>query len=330
MGVSLVESIAAWKKIVAYYQNNLPNTPIPEVNRRQALLPRGARLLENDRGTAPGIIGRVGNCRVICMPGVPHEMFAMLDRVEKALTTWYPSLRPPTIGEVWFAGIGESTAQEHIGDLLSEQDPQVGITVSEHGHITLCVVGAAEVVSKRVSALKHVLKPWLLPAPGVAASLVRVLSRRKLTIATAESCTCGQVVAKLGAVAGTSAMLRESIVAYHPQVKTQRLGVTAATIRRHGIVSETVAATMAQGMRVYAKADYAIATTGVAGPSGGTAAIPVGTVCLAVADAKGVITRMIRVRGGRERVQTRAAAHALILAYEVVVGRVRTKATRPD
>ncbi len=327
MGVSLIESIVAWKKIVQYYKNNLPNTPIPEVNKRQAQLPRGAKLLDNDRGTAPGIIGRVGNCRVACLPGVPHEMYAMLDRLDTYLPTWFARLQPPYISEVWFAGIGESAAQEHIGDLLTENNPRVGITVSEQGHITLRVVGTAIEVQERIAALKKVLKPWLLPAAGLAPSLVRLLGRRRQTITTAESCTCGHVVAKLGAVPGASAILRESLIAYHEQVKSLRLHVTPACIKKHGIVSEAVAAAMAVGMRKHAKADYAIATTGVAGPSGGTPSTPVGTVCFAVADAQGVVTRMIRVRGGRERVQTRAAAHALVLAYEVAAGRVRTKST---
>jgi nicotinamide-nucleotide amidase len=328
MRVPLKERPEAWEKIVAWYQANLPTRPLPESNRRQALMPRGAQLLDNDRGTAPGILARVGRCRVACMPGVPHEMMAMVEGLEKYLQVWFPRLRPPTISEIWFAGIGESAAQEHIGDLLTEHHPQVGITVSERGHITLRVVGTAQEVRARVMALKRVLKPWILPAPGPAASLVRLLGRRRQTISAAESCTCGQVVAQLGAVAGASAILRESLVAYHEQVKTKRLGVSAETIRRHGIVSEVVAAAMAVGMRRLAKADYAIATTGVAGPGGGSKAVAVGTVCMAIADANGVISKTIRVRGDRDRVQQRAAAHALVLAYEVAAGRSRTKPIR--
>jgi nicotinamide-nucleotide amidase len=327
MGVPLRERAAAWDQIVSWYQANLPTRPLPESNRRQALMPRSAEILDNDRGTAPGILARVGRCRVACMPGVPHEMFAMVERLEGYLAKWFPRLRPPSIQEIWFAGIGESAAQEHIGGLLTEHNPQVGITVSERGHITMRVVGTATEVRARIQALKRVLKPWLLPAPGPAASLVKLLGRRQQTITAAESCTCGQVAGQIGAIAGASAILRETMVAYHEQVKIKRLGVTAACIKRHGIVSESVAAAMALGMRRLAAADYAIATTGVAGPDGGSKSIPVGTVCVAIADANGVVTKTIRVRGGRDRVQQRAAAHALVLAYEVVIGRVQTKPT---
>ncbi len=325
MGVKLSERPAAWARIRRWYRTNLPTRPIPEINRRQALAPRDAELLVNDRGTAPGLSARVGRCRVACMPGVPHEMMAMLARLDRPLKRWFPRLRRPAIGEVWIAGVGESAAQELIGDLLTEQHPQVGITVSEKGHITLRVVGTASEVKDRTRALRHALAPYLLPADGPAASLVTLLAKDGRTIAAAESCTCGQVVAQLGAIAGASAVLRESLVAYHEGVKRARLGVTPALLRRRGVVSEAVAAAMALGMRRHARADLAIATTGVAGPGGGTPATPVGTVCMAVADRSGVAVKTIRVRGSRERVQARAAAQALVLAFEVACGRLGTR-----
>ena len=100
--------------------------------------------------------------------------------------------------------------------------------------------------------------------------------------------------------------------------------ITPALLRRHGVVSEQVAAAMAQGMRRHARADLAIATTGVAGPGGGTSTTPVGTVCMAVADRSGVAVKTIRIRGTRERVQARAAAQALVMAFEVACGRLAT------
>lgn len=322
MGVALEERPEAWAFIQAWYQRNRPTRPIPEINRRQALLPVGAVLIDNDRGTAPGMLAQVGRARVACMPGVPHEMFAMLDSLHPRLGDWFPAIAPPVIAEVWISGIGESAAQELIGDLLTEHDPQVGITVSELGHITLRVVGKAAAVKARVAALRKALKAHLIPAAGPAPSLVALLTKRKQTIAAAESCTCGHVAAQLGAAPGASAVLRESLVAYHPRVKTATLGVPASLIRRFGVVSEEVAAAMAAGMRLLAKADLAIATTGVAGPGGGNAAVPVGTVCIAIADRRGVVVRTTRIAGTRERVQRRAAAQALVWALEVALGRL--------
>ena len=329
MGVDLVERPAAWQRIRRWYRTNLPSRPLPEINRRQALAPVGAQLLANDRGTAPGLMVRRGAARIACLPGVPHEMMAMLERLDRPLARWFPRLRRPVIGEVWLAGIGESAAQELIGNLLTEQHPQVGITVSEKGHLTLRVVGTRSEVFARQRALRRALAPYLLPAAGPAASLVTLLAQEGRTIAAAESCTCGQVVAQLGAIAGASAVLRESLVAYHAEVKRARLGIAPALLKRHGVVSEAVAAAMATGMRRHARSDLAIATTGVAGPGGGSDEIPVGTVCVAVADRHGVVTRTIRVRGTRERVQARAAAQALVMAFEVAIGRLATRSANP-
>jgi nicotinamide-nucleotide amidase len=324
MGVELGERPEALAHVRGWFAAARPGKPMPEVNRRQALMPPGSAMLANDRGTAPGILARIGGCQVACLPGVPHEMKAMLDRLGETLGALVPGLRPPAIGEVWLAGIGESSAQELIGDLLTERDPQVGITVSELGHITLRVVGEKAAVKRRVAELKRPLRPHLLDAAGLAPGLVALLARRGHTIAAAESCTCGHVVAQLGAVPGASAVLREALVAYHAGVKRRRLGVPAALIRRHGVVSEPVAAAMAAGMRRLARADLAVATTGIAGPDGGSPDRPVGTLCIAVADRDGTIAKTIHLGGDRERVQRRGAAQALQLAWEVASGKAAT------
>jgi nicotinamide-nucleotide amidase len=321
MGVELVEDPAAWRQVQAAYRR-LRIVRVPAVNRRQALRPAGSRLLANDRGTAPGLLARVGDVHVACVPGVPHEMQAMVASLAERLPRLLGLGRPPDLRELWIAGIGESAAQELIGDLLSERDPQVGITVNELGHATFRVVGRPAQVRARIAALRRAVRPYLLPLPGLAPSLVGLLTRRRWTITAAESCTCGHVAAQLGAVPGASAVLRESLVAYHVAVKTARLGVGPLLIARHGVVSLEVAGAMAEGARRAGGADLAIATTGVAGPDGGSAAVPVGSVALAVASSRGTATRLVRVGGSRERVQRRAAAHALLLAWEVASGRL--------
>ncbi len=319
----LVERPAAWRHIIRLYAQFRPGAPVPEVNRRQALFPAAAEMLANDRGTALGLLGRVGTCWVACVPGVPHEMEAMVGRLLRRLPRLVPGLRAPTVGELCFAGLGESAAQERIPGLLSEHDPLVGITVSELGHITLRAVGTAAQVRRRIAELRNPLQPWLLPRPGLAASLVHELAAAKATIACAESCTAGHAAAQLLAVPGASAILRESLIAYHAKVKSARLGVPAALIRRHGVVSEAVARAMAEGMRERSGADLAIATTGLAGPDGGTAELPVGTVWLAAATATTTTARRVRIRGTRLRVQQRAAAEALYQAWSAWRGDCR-------
>ncbi len=314
MGVALVEHAASLRMVRSYFDRS--GRAMPEVNRRQALLPAGARMLDNDRGTAPGMLGRIGGAWLACMPGVPHEMVAMLARLGPRLGRLLPGLRPPTVGEVWFSGIGESGAQQLIPGLLTERDPQVGITVNELGHITVRVVGKPRAVRARVRELEAALRAYLLPEPGLAPSVVAALLAKKATITTAESCTCGHLAAAIGAIPGASAVLRQGVVAYHAAVKTAALGVDPMLIAAHGVVSEAVARAMAEGARASARAEIAAATTGIAGPDGGTSEIPVGTVWVAVADARGSQARRHQVRGERQLVQRRGTAYALQLVWE--------------
>src|ERR1043165_8697844 len=138
----------------------------PASNRRQALVPQGADILANDRGTAPGLLARVGDTWVACFPGVPHEMQAMTGVLDGHLARLVRGLRPPVVGELYLAGIGESDAQERIAGLMTEREPQVGITASELGHLCLRVVGGPGQVARRLRELRAQVKGWLLPAAG--------------------------------------------------------------------------------------------------------------------------------------------------------------------
>jgi len=317
--VPLVASASAWRAILRFYRLNLPTRSVPASNRRQAMLPAGGQVIPNDCGTAPGMLMKLDAAWVACLPGVPHEMQAMATWLDRRLSRLVAGLRPPHLVEVAFAGMGESAAQDQLGGLLTAQDPQVGITVNEGGYITLRVLGERRQVEARAAELRRCLGAAVLPAASVAASLVSTLAAAGATITTAESCTGGQVAGLLTAVPGASAVLREGLIAYHAEVKSARLGVSAAALA-HGVVSEAVVRAMADGARRRAKADLAIATTGIAGPEGGTAAVPVGTVWLAASGPRGTLTKCMLVKGTRDRVQCRAAAQALVLAWEAWTG----------
>ncbi|TVR42518.1 MAG: CinA family nicotinamide mononucleotide deamidase-related protein [Planctomycetota bacterium] len=324
-GVPLRQSASAWKQIQAYYGRVRPGEAVPESNRRQALTPRGAQLLRNDRGTAPGLAVAVAESWLVALPGVPVEMYAMLERLAPRLATWFPQHRIPVVQELHLCGLGESAVQDQLGDLL-EGDGRlsVGITAHEAGHITIRVVGSASAGRRRLAACAALLGPWVLPEAGVVPSLVHVLRRRGLTISAAESCTCGQVAALLGAVPGVSAVLEESLITYANQAKIRYLGVSDWLIEQNGVVSEACAQAMAEGMRLRSGADLAVATTGIAGPDGGTRAKPVGSVWIAVASRQGLSTRCLQLHGDRQRIQRRAAIAALRLAWEHVRRPART------
>lgn len=327
MGVELREHAPSWAAIVRRYTQVAPGRDIPPNNRRQALLPRGAQPVANDRGTAPGVSATVkaSNRRtsVLVLPGVPHEMKAMAERQVEVLSLKFPGLARPTIAEIWFAGIGESAAQQRLGDLLTECSPQVGITVSELGHITIRIVGKPREVASRARQVRSCLTDFLLPEATVAASVVARLNKQKGIITAAESCTGGHVAALLTAVAGASQVFHESLVSYHSRVKAQRLGVSAQIISA-GVISEDCARAMAAGALARSSATIAVATTGIAGPDGGTTQIPVGTVWLAVATKRGTAARKVLIQGTRERIQARAATAAVQLVWDILIGRIVT------
>lgn len=327
LGVELREHGPSWAAIVRRYTQVAPGRDIPPNNRRQALVPRGAKTLANDRGTAPGVLATVktGSRRtlVAVFPGVPHEMKAMATRVVERLPQHFSNLTRPSITEIWLAGTGESAAQQRLGDLLTEANPQVGITVSELGHITIRIVGKPRQVATTARKIRACLGEFLLPESTVAASVVAHVAKHGGTLTAAESCTGGHVAALITAVPGASTVFRESLVSYHVSAKASRLGVSAEIIEQ-GVVREACARAMAIGALSRSLATIAVATTGIAGPTGGTTETPVGTVWLAVATKRGTAARKVMIQGTRERIQARAATAAMQLVWDILIGRTVT------
>jgi nicotinamide-nucleotide amidase len=146
---------------------------------------------------------------------------------------------------------------------------------------------------------------------SLGAAVVRVLTRRKMTLATAESCTGGAIASSITSVPGSSAMFMGSVVAYDNRVKQEMLGVSSVSLEEHGAVSEEVVVQMAQGARKRLRTDYAVATSGVAGPSGGTEEKPVGTVWIALAGPSGVEAKCLSLGNSRDRNIERSMREAL-------------------
>ncbi len=311
----------AWKQIETFFRRRFPDRVIVESNKRQALMPKGARILRNDRGTAPGLSLRIGASMVACFPGVPHEMKSMVERALPQLAKHIASWKQPYTESASFAGIGESRVQEELGALLGGTNPRMGITAQESGHICIRATGSKSTASKRMGKIRRILRDSLLPEENLAASVVASCGKRGWTLSAAESCTCGAVIQAIGSIAGASAVVRESIITYHNDSKEQRLGVSADMLQREGAVSEAVVAAMATGVAQWSGATIGMATSGIAGPDGGSKNKPVGTVWLAVSVKGKVVTQLVHISGTRQRVQERAAAMCLLLAWETLQGR---------
>jgi nicotinamide-nucleotide amidase len=318
-GVELVFHQESFDKIQQMFTRR--NRIMPERNRVQALHPKDAVVIPNNYGTAPGIYQRIGNCHVFALPGVPSEMKAMFEEQVK------PHLAKLGIGggvlvqrKINCFGTGESHIEEKLYDLTRRGHvPEVGITVAD-ATISLRILAKAETheaAQAQIAPVEKVIRERLgdlvfgVDDEDLQHAVLRLLAKKRLTLATAESVTCGLVARKIGQVPGASEWFRGGIVAYQNQVKTDVLGVPAKLIEDHDVISAPVVEAMAIGVRTLLKTDLAVSTVGLAGPGGGTSDKPVGLVSVGLAWEGGVKSQSFSWVGTREEIQSRTAKLAL-------------------
>ena len=313
-GRPLEFSAPAWSAIRARFRKF--RIPMAANNRRQAFLPRGARLLPNPLGSAPGFEIASGVRRFFALPGPPREMIPMLRR--SVLPRLSPQGKPFKLWEATVFGMPEGTVDEIVAPIVRRGGASYGITVSG-GVIRLSVKSAKGSPAAVGRAISKALGIHLVGPGNLEQTVADLLLRSKRTIAVAESCTGGQIVDRLTDCPGISASLLEGWICYSNAAKTARLGVPGDLIRRHGAVSGEVAASMAEGAARAAGADVGVATTGIAGPSGGSRAKPVGLVWHAV--HYGGRTRVERREfpGERADVKRRASNLALDLVRRALL-----------
>jgi nicotinamide-nucleotide amidase len=254
---------------------------------RQAMVPEGARVLPNDNGTAPGlhIPGRDGIPDIFLLPGPPRELQPM------ATAHLIPFLREKTSGQdrhecriYRVVGMGESLLEAKVGlELSKRSDLEVGYCARPN-EVDFRLIGPKAVLDAVESLVLEVVGDHLLPMEdySMEESIVRMLTERHLTLATAESCTGGLLANRITDVPGASTVFLEGFVTYSNASKTALLGVPAKLISAHGAVSEQVVRAMAEGVLAKSGATHALATTGIAGPGGGSEEKPVGTVWFAL------------------------------------------------
>ncbi len=302
-----------------------------ESNARQAAFPEGSTPIPNAWGTAPGIRAEAGQAVVYCLPGVPGEMRPMFS--EAVL----PELRARGGGVVILTetvvcfGTGESRIGEQIADLMAPgRDVSVGTTAAGGVIGIRLAVRAPDVGNGRrlldrdIQEIRRRLGSLVIGLGDATLEGVvgRLLTERGLTISTAESCSGGLLAKRLTDVPGSSAYFTRGLVTYANEAKIDLLGVPAEMIERHGAVSPEVVRAMAEGCRQRSGTDFALATTGVAGPSGGTPAKPVGLVYFGLADMEGSVSRELRLGGHllRAGIRDRACSAALNLLRRRLLG----------
>jgi nicotinamide-nucleotide amidase len=305
---------------------------MPEINRRQAMVPDGAAVLLNPHGTAPGLWIETGGKCIALMPGPPREMKPMLAQiVEQRLRTRTGGvqLRRRVLK---IAGRSESRVEELTQPSYSrwrDETPPIETTIlAAPGQIELHLsargddeAALAAVLDRGEAAIRQILPNDVFSADGRSLEEVtgELLRERRLRIALAESCTGGLATSRLTDVSGSSDYVERAVVAYSNAAKTELLGVPADLIAAHGAVSEQVAAAMASGIRGRAGVDIGVGITGVAGPTGGTDAKPVGMVCIGVA-FETVAARTFKFPGNRELIKTFAAFTAIDMVRRTLLG----------
>jgi nicotinamide-nucleotide amidase len=317
LGVPLVEDAESAARIRRLFA--ALGREMPENNLKQALVPAGATIIPNPLGTAPGYRWTHDAKHVVVLPGVPREMKPMM---EETVLPWVRALRGGD--EVYLArvfqtfGLTESGLDEMVAGVVDPAEGRVSFRAS-FPEVSLRVVvhGRAEEAAVRLEALAERLRarigPYVYGEGAVTMEEVvgRLMRERGLTLGLAESCTGGLIGHRLTNVPGSSAYLRGGVVAYGNGAKRALLGVRRETLETHGAVSEETAGEMAAGARRTFEAALAVSTTGIAGPDGGTPDKPVGTVCLGLASAAGVVTRRYQLWGTRDWVKLLASQVAL-------------------
>jgi nicotinamide-nucleotide amidase len=302
--------------------------PIGENNRRQAMLPRGSFVLVNPNGTAPGFVAvRADGKFVACMPGVPREMKPMLaERLVPWLVERYGLQSAIYTRTLHTVGIGESDLDARIEPIFRAlENPKIAMLAHEFKVDVKMMAkardrAAADALFAPVETqLRELIGAGIfgVDEETLQSALIARLVARGQTLATAESITGGAIADSIVRVPGASQCFRGGVVAYDNAVKTQLLGVDAGVLREHGAVSEEVARAMALGACRNVGVDIAVATTGIAGPTGATAGKPVGLVYVAVGTSAGETTvRRLTLPGNRDDIRRRATVGALNLLWQ--------------
>ena len=291
LGVELILNEASLEVIRALMEKR--GRKMAPLNRVQAMHPAGTEIIANTCGTAPGIKARLNRATIYVVPGVPREMRAMFAQVvAPALDGVSPSRRTILTAKINTFGDGESNVGQALGELCArDRNPLVGTTVAD-GIVSVRVRSEFDDASQAQTALEETLSqieaklgPIVFSRGDVSLqqAVIEQLQRAQLTIATAESCTGGLLGKMLTDVPGASSVYAGGWVTYADAMKVRQLGVAAALLEQHGAVSGPVVSQMAENALARSGADLAVAVTGIAGPDGGSADKPVGTVWLGLA-----------------------------------------------
>lgn len=314
---------------VTYLFEQVFKRPMIERNMRQAEVPDVCTVLHNARGTAPGMWFEKDGKVVVSMPGVPHEMKGLMkDEVIPRLLKQFqlPAIQHRTL---LTAGIGESFLAERIHDFEINLPSHIRLAyLPGYGMVRLRLSAAgydheaiAAGIDEQFALLQSLVSDVMVTNSDetIPQVIARLLSERNQTMATAESCTGGYIAHLITSMAGSSNYFLGSVVSYANQAKQDLLGVSPETLATVGAVSEDTVRQMVKGALAALKSDYAVATSGIMGPGGGSPEKPVGTVWIAAGNSQRIMTRLLQLRFDRQRNIELAANQALNLLRTFII-----------
>ncbi len=321
----LVMNAQALKNIERIFQYR--NRPLLQINMDQALLPQSCEYINNEQGTAAGMWFKHEGKHVLSIPGVPYEMKPMMEQyIVPELVKLY-NITPRHRVTILTEGIVESLLSQTLSEWESQlREDGFSLAYLPSPGIVRLRITAPEGASQRqlqqkVDALKTIIPDYIFgEGNDLLEELVgNLLRSKKQTIATAESCTGGYIAHLITSVSGSSDYFKGSVVSYANEVKQQTLGVNAQDLETYGAVSQQVVEQMALGVKQLLTTDYAIATSGIAGPKGGTPEKPVGLVWIAIATPKGVFSQKFLMGENRARTIRKTALSALNMLRKELV-----------
>lgn len=320
----LVRDAAVLKHVETLFNRFAPDRMMPEINKAQADVLEGCEVLFNDVGTAPGLWIEHQQIKYVFLPGVPFEMkFLVTNRIlPKLIDVQREAVAHRHIITI---GLGESFLAREIADIEESLPeaiklaylPKLGLV-----RLRLTQIGESEnsidyfhnLLIERLG--RHVVSNSDI---SLEQAIVESFTQRGLKLATAESCTGGGIASSITSIPGSSSIFDCGIVAYHNTVKQNLLGVDPKVLEQYGAVSEQTVIQMAEGVKKLAYADYAIASSGIAGPGGGTPEKPVGTVWIAVSGKNKTISRLFNFKNSREINIERSIAQALAMLWNLYI-----------
>ncbi|MDT7827629.1 competence/damage-inducible protein A [Pricia sp. S334] len=327
---TLIENAEVLANVEHLFKKYITSTPISDINRRQAMVPSKATVLDNPHGTAPGMWMQSGETVFVSLPGVPFEMKSLVRNavIPKIIEQFE---RPVIVHKTLVTyGLGESAVAAKIESWENELPDFVRLAyLPSLGRVRLRLTAKG----KDKDTLEDTIDGEIQKLPALIGDIMygiedeetlekvvsKMLTRKKLTLATAESCTGGKIAQQLTALPGASAYFKGSVVSYATETKINVLKVPRETIDAHSVVSAEVAKAMAENVRHLLHTDFAIATTGNAGPTKGDSDAEVGTVFVAIASENGVFAQKFNMGNHRTRIVQKSVHKALELLQKEIL-----------